>query len=233
MASTVRTARLTGLSYLGLVVTGVAGFMLIRSQIFVEGDGAATLANLTASEGLARLGVVMELGIALTQALTALMFYRLFRGVSSLAAGAIAAFGMVNAVVILASSALLATAVGVAGGRSGALGGDAAAAVQLLYATSEGLWAACGLFFGLWLIPMGWLVLRSRWMPAALGWMLIAGGSGYVLSTASGLLLPGHSVIGTILTLPAAAGEFWILGYLLVKGVRSGTGTRAQVATVA
>jgi len=32
----------------------------------------------------------------LTQALTALWFYRLFRGVDTVAAGALAAFGMVN-----------------------------------------------------------------------------------------------------------------------------------------
>ena len=83
----VRTARETGLAYLGLAVTGLLGFLLIRSQLFVADDPQATLANLTEHETLARLGVALELGVVLTQALVAVWFYRLFRSVSSVAAG--------------------------------------------------------------------------------------------------------------------------------------------------
>jgi hypothetical protein len=56
----------------------------------------------------------LELAIVLTQALTAVWFYRLFRNVGTLAAGSLTAFGMVKAVAILTSAALLATAFDVA-----------------------------------------------------------------------------------------------------------------------
>lgn len=215
----VRQARLTGLLYLGLAVSGIVGFLLIRDQLFVSGDPTATLDNLLAHPRLARWGVVCELAIVLTQALAALSFYRLFAGVNALAAGSLAAFGLVNAVAILASAALLGTALDV--GQDAALGatGDPAATVQLLYLLSGNLWTVGGLFFGAWLIPMGWLALRSGWFPSALGWTLIAGGVGYLANTALGYLLPELALVD-LLTLPATLGELWAVGYLLIRGVR-------------
>jgi hypothetical protein len=84
------TARLTGLFYLGLAVTGMAGFIIVRPQLSDPGDSAATAANLASKAGLARLGVALELGIVLTQALAAVWFWKLFRSASGWAAGSIA-----------------------------------------------------------------------------------------------------------------------------------------------
>jgi Domain of unknown function (DUF4386) len=214
MHASVRTARLTGLWYLGLAITGGLGFLLIRPRLFVDGDAGATLANLVQHESLARVGVALELGVVVTQALTALWFFRLFRPADPVAAAGIMAFGLVNAVAILGSAALLGTAVNVAGDPVG----DPAATVQLLYLVSDALWSAGALFFGLWLIPMGTCVLRSGWMPTVLGWILVVGGVGYVLSGFVTALLP--DVPADALTIPASVGEFWMIGYLLVRGVR-------------
>jgi hypothetical protein len=76
------------------------------------------------------------------------------------------------------------------------------------------------LFFGLWLIPMGWCVLRSGWMPRALGWILVGGGVGYVLSAFLRYLVPDAQVLTEALAYPASIGEFWMVGYLLIRGVR-------------
>jgi hypothetical protein len=121
------TARTTGLLYLGLAVTGVLGFMLVRGQIYVADDPRGTLSNLVEHTSMARLGIVLELGIVLTRALAAVSFYRLFRSVDTFAAGLVAAFGMVNAVAILVSAAVLATGLDVADDRSLAVSGGAAA----------------------------------------------------------------------------------------------------------
>jgi hypothetical protein len=203
----------TGWLYLGLAVSGGLGFLLIRSQLFVEGDAAATLAHLVEHEGLARAGILLELLVVLTQALTAIWFYRLFRRVDPVAAGSIAAFGLVNAVAILGSAALLATALEIALDAAGN-----AADVQLLYLVSGNLWTAGGLFFGLWLVPMGWCVLRSGTIPRVLGWILIAGGVGYVVSPLLGYLLPETGPVADLLALPATVGELWMVGYLIFGG---------------
>jgi len=216
-----RTARTTGLLYAGLAVTGALGFLVVRGQLYVADDPGGTLANLVEHTAMARLGIVLELGIVLTQALAAVWFYRLFRSVDSFAAALVAVFGMVNAVAILGSAAVLAAALDVAEDPSLAVsGGGAAATVQLLYVISGHLWGVGGLFFGLWLIPMGWLVVRSRWLPRTLGLVLMAGGVGYVLSTFVSYVFADADLVAGLLTVPATVGEVWIVGYLILFGVR-------------
>ena len=212
----VRTARIAGLFYLGSIVTAIFGHFLIPARIFDAGDAAATLYHLVEQETLARLGIAMELGSLTFQALLALWFYRLFRSVDTFLAVAILVLGTINAVTILGSTAFLATALNVALDPS--LGGTAATA-QLMYLLRGNVWQVVSVFFGLWLIPMGLLVLRSGWMPRLMGWLLIAGGVGYVLNTFIVYLLPDAASIAAVLVWPSVS-EFWMAGYLLVKGVR-------------
>jgi hypothetical protein len=216
----VRTARTTGLLYLGLAITGLLGFMLVRNQLFVADNAEATLANLIQHESLARLGIVLEMGVVITQALVALWFYRLFRGINTFAAGSIAAFGLVNAAAILISAALLATALAVSQDASLTQAGGAATTVQLLYAVCANLWIVGGIFFGLWLIPMGWLARRSGWMPSLLGWILMIGGLGYVANAFLTYLIPNPGPAVELLTMPATVGELWMVGYLCLRGIR-------------
>lgn len=225
----IRTARVTGLLYLGLALAGASGFLFVRPRLFDSADPAATLANLVADPALARAGIVFELLAVLTQALAAVWFHRLFRRPAALA---IAAFGLANAFAVLISAALLATALSVAEQPFG----DAAALVQTLYLAAGHLWGVGALFFGLWLIPMGWCVLSSGLMPRPLGWILISGGVGYVLSAFVQYALPGAGLVADLLAYPATIGEFWMIGYLLTVGVRRrapGSEPAVPVATTA
>lgn len=215
MTDVKRTARITGLAYLGLAISGFVGFLFVRDQLYVPDDAARTAANLIAHAGLARVGILADLAMVLTQAATAVWFWRLFRPTAPVAAGSIAAFGLVNSVVVLVSAMCTTTALDIA------LRADAASAAQalLLYELSGAAFALGGLFFGLWLMPMGWLAVHSGYMPRPLGWILIAGGVGYLLSVLAAVLAPGIPAAVTALVIPATIGEFWMVGYLLVKGV--------------
>jgi hypothetical protein len=223
MSSRLSTARWTGVFYLGVAIAGFIGFLFVRSELYIPGDAAATLANLVERSGLARLGIAADLTIVVTQALAAMWFFKLFRGDHSFSAGSIAAFGLVNAAVVLVATIFSATALAVAGEPTLATGGGQAATVQLLYQLNGAAWDIGGLFFGLWLIPMGYAVVASRRMPIALGWVLMAGGVGYVIAAYLAELAPNApSGLSSLLTGVASIGEFWMIGYLLVFGVRSG-----------
>jgi hypothetical protein len=206
-------ARATGVFYLALGITGMLGFLVVRPAL-VDPDAAVTLVNLQEHETLARVGIALEMAVVLAQSLAAVWFYRLFRAVDAFAAGAIAVFGMMNAAAIMASGACLATALQAALGDAGA-GADTP---QLMYALSENFWGVGNLFFGLWLIPMGWCVLRSGTMPRLLGRLLMVSGIGYVLSGFATYLLPEAELVVLLLAAPATVGEFWMIGYLLVRG---------------
>jgi hypothetical protein len=212
-----RDSLLTGLFYLGLAVTGGLSFLMVRPELFAAGDATETLVNLVEHASLARTGIALELGIVLFQALAAVWFAKLFREVDAFAAAALALFGMVNAVVILASAALLQSALAVAHGATGAdpwMG-------HFAYVLSGSFWQVGALFFGLWLLPMGWLVLKSGLGHRALGWVLILGGVGYVLSVFVAVLLPKAGALAGALSVPATVGEFWIIGLLVWRGLRS------------
>lgn len=204
------TARWTGLFYLGLAITGVFAFLFARDQLFVVGDGAQTAANLVKDETLARFGIAAEVLIVVFQALAAMWFYKLFRKRNTFTAGLIAVFGMVNAVIILVASAFWLLAL------NAALAGGSSDTIQSLFEVHETLWQVGTLFFGLWLLPMAYMA-RVAGMPRAMVWLLVAGGVGYVLSTFTGILLPEQTGLTEALPMPATIGEFWMIGYLLIK----------------
>ncbi len=212
-----RAARLTGLAYLGIAVSAFVGTLWIRPQLYAAGDAVATAANLVAHEGLARVGIAADITMVLTQCLAALYFFKLFRGVSLFAAGSLAAFAFMNGVVGLVSVTFSAAAL------TEALGGAASAPANtlVLYRLTDAVWDAGQVFFGLWLIPMGWLVLRSGFASRVLGWLLIVGGVGYIISTYLDFLFAVGDTVATALIVPATIGEFWMIGHLLSKGVRS------------
>jgi hypothetical protein len=79
-----------------------------------------------------------------------------------------------------------------------------------------------GIFFGLWLLPMGYAARRSAVMPPILGAILLAGGVGYVAGAFAHVLGAPRSVVD-FLPLPATVGEFWMIGWLLIVGWRDTT----------
>jgi hypothetical protein len=78
---------------------------------------------------------------------------------------------------------------------------------------------------------MGWLVVRSRWLPRWLGLVLMVGGVGYVLSTLVAYVFADAGLVSGLLTVPATVGELWIVGYLILFGVRDHARSERQTAT--
>lgn len=209
------TERVTGLFYLGLAITGMLAFLFARSKLYVEGDALATTTNLISHPGLARFGVAAELGLVAFQALVAIWFFKLFRTVDSFASVSIMVLGSINAVLILIASAFWLNAVTTSIASAGSP--EAVLLTQQMFTMHESLWVVGKLFFGLWLIPMGYAALKAKF-PQPLGWILIAGGSGYVLSVFLEILTPSLSKsVLEFITVPATIGEFWMIGYLLSK----------------
>jgi len=79
---------------------------------------------------------------------------------------------------------------------------------------------AVEIFWGLWLLPFGQLVMRSRFLPRVLGILLIIAGFAYVAHSITSLLLLGQRIViyERVTLLARAAGEFPIMLWLLIKG---------------
>jgi hypothetical protein len=77
-------------------------------------------------------------------------------------------------------------------------------------------------FWGLWLLPFGYLVYKSGFLPRMLGILLMAGCFGYLINFIGGLLFPSYAAsgIGRFVSLPATFGEIGTCLWLLVIGIK-------------
>ena len=214
----IKTARTTGIWYLMMAISGIMGFMVFHTQLFVSGNPEQTLANLVALESTARIRLLLEFAIVISQALTAVWFYKLFKENYEWEAWTLALWGMVNAVAIMISAISIASAIGVANSEISAME-DKVLLIQVFQNIISNAWGIGGLFFGLWLLPMGYIVIKSKRMPVWLGRIIILGGIGYLISTF--IRYAGINIsFNKYLMLPATIGEFWMIGYLLIFGIR-------------
>lgn len=214
----ITTARFTGVWYLVLAISGVLGFMIFHPQIFVSDDPRKTLTNLTNLESIARIRLLFELVIVVSQALAAVWFYKLFREIDEWAAWTVGIWGMMNSAAIMISAISMSSAIEIAKSSTQTYQ-EKIVLIQLLNSLISNAWGVGTLFFGLWLIPMGYIIVSSKRMPIWLGRILIIGGIVYLIS-------PFIKYIGIdnplleFLVIPATIGEFWMIGYLLIYGIR-------------
>lgn len=219
-----KTARLAELQYLVMAVAGGFSMLYVPSLLIVPGDTAATVTNILSSERLFRFSLVAGLISQILLLLLVLTLYRLLRPVHPQRAALMVALvvtavaiACVNLVNPLAALHLL----------SGAdylevLGSEAWHAQAMVSPNSynQGIVIA-EVFWGLWLLPFGLLVLRSRFMPRFLGVLLILACLGYLIDCACQFLVPEFAEIVTpFATIPAAIVELSMMVWLLIKGVR-------------
>jgi hypothetical protein len=107
---------------------------------------------------------------------------------------------------------------------------EVAATAQLAANVYRGGFAAAQLFFGTWLFPLGYLVIKSRFLPRLLGVLLILDGFAEMIWFIQALLLPTYPAIkvpGTVVSLLAEVG---LALWLLFKGITSPTAPDSEAA---
>ena len=218
----IATARITGLWYLLLAISGVLGFMIFHSQIYISTDPEKTLTNLINLSSTSRIRLLLELVIIISQALAAVWFYKLFKEINGWAAWATGVWGMMNAGAIMISAISMSASIEIANSASQSFQ-EKVVLIQLSGSLISNAWGVGSIFFGLWLIPMGFVVAESKRMPVWLGRVLMIGGIGYLLSTF--IKYAGFSnPLFELLVIPATVGEFWMIAYLLIYGIRPAAG---------
>ena len=225
-----RIARLAGVFYLLVAICGGFALGFVYPRIYVAGDAAKTAGNLLANAGLVRLGVVADLFQATVWVLVALTLYRLLQHVNKGMASAMVVLAAIGAGITCLNAVFEFEGLRVATGavNLAAFGAAGANALVLLLVDTQhyGVFVA-QIFFGLWLAPMGYLAYKSGWFPKALGSVLVVGCVCYLVDLLAAFLVPdvGKAIHGFV-TIPSIVAEIWMVGYLLVIGVK-----RVQTAT--
>jgi hypothetical protein len=216
MTPSKRLARIAGVLYLGVAVFSFFAFFYVKSRLYVPGDAVATTANVVSNAELFRLGFLADLMQATLFLFVGLTLYTLLQHVSKSAARAMVACVAVSVAIMCANALYQFAALKVATDRTGS-----DALVQLLMDLNHYGFLIAQIFFGLWLVPLGYLAYRSGMFPRPLGVILIVGGCAYLVDFLMRFLVPSlGDTVGSIVTAPSAIAELWMVGYLLVKGIR-------------
>ena len=214
-------ARIAGIFYLLTILTRMFVEIYVRNRLVVSDNAAATATNILAHESLFQLGFALDiLAFASYVALTALL-YELFKPVHR-SLSLVAAFFSLVASVVQAISSLFHLAPLVVLGHSRYLNVFTVEQLQALALVFLKLRAAAyhniGLvFFGLYLLLVGILILRSTFLPRILGVLMALAGLSYVLFLSPPLV---RSLQPYILIFPAI-GQISLTLWLLVMGVNA------------
>jgi hypothetical protein len=216
--NTNKIARTAGFLYLLLVPFGFFGGEYIQS-ITVPGNAVATVSNIMAQPLLFRLSILSALVTPIVTASVAFFLYKLFKSVNknqatlmvifTLAATPIAMLNELNhfAVLLLLNGTDYLKVFSVDQLYS-----------QVMFFLELRHYGAfiAAIFWGLWLLPMGYLVFKSGFLPRIIGVLLIIAGLGYIIDSAALFLLPDLHLDFSQFTF---IGELLMLLWLLIKGV--------------
>ncbi|MDA2814995.1 DUF4386 domain-containing protein [Nocardiopsis sp. RSe5-2] len=216
-------ARIAGALYLLVAVfTIFAG--AVNAGVVEPGDAAATASGLRDSALLFRVGFVSELVGAVCFLATGLALYPLLRHAAPAAASAmvvvVAVSVAMQALNLVHQSAALTVATGQ--DHAGAFGptGPNRLAALLTDMYQDG-YLISQTFFGLWLLPLAYLVARSGYFPKAMGALLAVGAAGHLTDVFTRLLSPAAgAAVSPFAMAPAAVAEISFIVWLLVKAVR-------------
>ena len=221
MHPTDKAARVAGALYPLMGVPAVFSFGYVTHTLIVSGNANATANNILASQMLFRLGILAELIAAVFFLLLVMALYRLFSGVHNNHARLMVGLVLVSVAITFANVLNNIAALTLLRGGDYLAVFDKpqrdALAMLFLGLHRQGL-AVNNIFWGLWLLPFGLLVMRSRFFPRVLGLLLIVNCFAYVAISVTSLLLPAYGNVVMRASMPALLGELWIMLWLLIKG---------------
>jgi len=218
-----RYARIGGVLYLLIIVAGSIGEIGVRGSMVVPGDAAATARNLMASPALWRVGITGDLVMHLCDVGLMLVFYVLLKPVSKTLALLVVLFNLVQTSVLVANKLTLLVPLFLLGPASylNAFSTEQLQALSYVALRVHDYGFGLGLiFFGAECLVVGYLIIRSAYLPKTLGVLMQIAGASYLLNSFSLVLVPAFaSTLFPTIMLPPFVAETALAVWLLVKGI--------------
>jgi hypothetical protein len=218
-----KTARIAGFLYLSYIVVTAIANVVGRKGIIVDGDSAATAANILAKGMAFRIGFVSDILAGILFLLSAWALYALLKPVNkniallfllvNLGGVAVQCINMLN---LFSAALLLNGADYLKVFQAGQL---QALAMFFLDLYKNGFMIA-QFFFGVWLFPLGYLVFKSGYLPKALGIVLMVECFGWLMYPFQFFLFPGFVELTYLSFAVGFIGEFSLTLWLLIMGAK-------------
>ena len=228
MTQNKKTARIAGLLYLVVVITGIFSLMYVPKKLIVWDNAAITFNNIVNNQTLFRFGVVGYLICYIFFLFLPLVLYKLLKPINANYAKYMVILAVVSVPIAFANSQNLFNILSLISGESYL---NVFSNVQLksqvfLYLNHyDNGSLIISIFSGLWLFPFGFLVYKSGFLPKFLGVLLMLGCFSYLINFIGHSLVPDYSKMGiaSYIQIPASLGEIGSCLWLLIMGTYTST----------
>ncbi|SEI95712.1 DUF4386 domain-containing protein [Demequina mangrovi] len=221
-------ARLAGLGYIAIVLLAMGANFLVRNQLVVLDDPAATMANIAENETTFRFGIAGFAAIAMIDIGIAWALHVLLRRTGERRSLLAAWLRLAYTVAFIPAITFMYLALQLAVGGDIVAGLDAGqreAWTGLAMEAFDITWLLALVAFGLHLAVLGRILVASHIGPRALGYGLGIAGAAYVADTVAHLLLANYADFGgAFLAIVATASivtEVWFTVWLLTRAPRA------------
>ncbi|HMD76785.1 MAG TPA: DUF4386 domain-containing protein [Terracidiphilus sp.] len=215
-------ARLAGFLYLAYIVL-FAFSTFVQQKPIVWDDAAATARNIAASELMFRIGYMSEIVAALLFLWTAWALYALLKPVGKNLALLFVLFNLAGVAVECVCTMIHFSALMLEGGSGylRAFKPDQLQALSLFFLSLSGSGSMIQtLFYGAWLFPLGYLVIKSGFLPRILGVLLLLDGLSLMLCFIQLCLFPAYQKLTYPLYPVMLIAELGLALWLIIKGVK-------------
>jgi len=219
--TSLRTAALiAGLALLIMVIEAPFAELFVFPRLIVPENAAETAKNILANQALFRAALVGYLITFICDLVAAWALYVLLKPVNENLSLLTAWCRLVYTVIAVVAFLNLVTVIRLLNASNSLTGFDSVqfpAQLMSLLEAFRSSWYFGLLFFGLHLGLLGYLVLRSSYIPGILGGLLIIAGLGYLTNAIKPVLFPN---IDTDFAQFTFYGELVFMLWLLIKGSR-------------
>jgi hypothetical protein len=216
------TARLTGLLYFFFALIAIYSYMYVGGKIFVRGDPAATGNNMLEYEFLFRTSLFADMITNILFIIVIIFLYRLLKQVNVTQARLMAGIAAIAIPVSFVGEALQFTSMLIF--KKELLTSFTSVQSQeiaaLLLKLGNNMAQLVTFNWGLWLMPMGWLIYRSGFLPRFLAVLLWINGLGYMIASSTFILFPDYVAAVSKIVYPTYfIGELPLIFWLMIKGI--------------
>lgn len=217
-----KSAKFAGFAYLFLLVSNPISLLYIPSLILDRRSSHVTAQNLLAHESLFRFGAFLTVLGLVVFIFLALFLYRLFRPVNEHLALLMRTLVLVSIPIsfILAIINMSALLILKSEAYTSFDQGQMEDIALMLFRIGDYGGNMVQIFWGLWLLPFGFLVYQSGFIPKIFGVLLVGNGIAYTVLSVIFILIPKYLSISSTVTFPLILGELWVILWLVIKGIK-------------
>lgn len=224
MKNSKNIARIAGLMYLVIIITGLFSEVGVRENLINWEDASTILQQVRSSESSIRAAFVSDTIMVIADIILAVLFFYLLRPANELLSRMAMAFRLIQAAIIGINLVNIFAVVLIANGLSpeNYSDGQIAELVMFFFKAHNIGYLLSGVFFGISCLFAGLLFKKNDHMPSLLGYFLIAGGFAYLFVALANFLIPSLAELAdSIVMVTAVFSELSVCLYLLIKGTKN------------